>query len=42
MTWVVDTCVLIDVFRGDKKFAAMSSMALQLKLDDVLTVAPKS
>ena len=40
MTWVVDTCVLIDVFRGDKTFAAMSSMALQSKLDDVLTVAP--
>jgi predicted nucleic acid-binding protein len=31
---------LIDVFRGDKTFAAMSSMALQSKLDDVLTVAP--
>ena len=40
MTWVVDTCVLIDVFRGDKTFAVMSSMALQSKLDDVLTVAP--
>ena len=40
MTWVVDTCVLIDVFRGDKTFAAMSSMALQSKLDDVLTGAP--
>ncbi|MBQ6010157.1 MAG: type II toxin-antitoxin system VapC family toxin [Kiritimatiellae bacterium] len=31
---------MIDVFRGDKTFAAMSSMALQSKLDDVLTVAP--
>ena len=40
MTWVVDTCGLIDVFRGDKTFSAMSSMALQSKLDDVLTVAP--
>ena len=40
MTWVVDTCVLIDVLRGDKTFSAMSSMALQSKLDDVLTVAP--
>ena len=27
MTWVVDTCVLIDVFRGDKTFSVMSSMA---------------
>ncbi|MBR4653151.1 MAG: type II toxin-antitoxin system VapC family toxin [Kiritimatiellae bacterium] len=40
MIWVVDTCVLIDVFRGDKTFSEMSSMALQSKLDDVLTVAP--
>ena len=40
MIWVVDTCVLIDVFRGDKTFSEVSSMALQSKLDDVLTVAP--
>ena len=40
MIWVVDTCVLIDVFCGDKTFSEMSSMALQSKLDDVLTVAP--
>jgi len=40
MIWVVDTCVIIDVLRGDKTFAAQSSMALQSKLDDVLTIAP--
>lgn len=40
MTWVVDTCVLIDVFRGDKLFSMASSVALQSKLDDVLTIAP--
>ena len=40
MTWVVDTCVIIDVFRGDKMFSEASSMALQSKLDDVLTIAP--
>lgn len=40
MTWVVDTCVIIDVFRGDEDFSASSSRALQSKLDDVLTIAP--
>ena len=40
MIWVVDTCVIIDVLRGDKTFAAQSSMALQSKLDDVLSIAP--
>ena len=40
MTWVVDTCVIIDVLRGDETFSMRSSMALQAKLDDVLTIAP--
>ena len=40
MTWVVDTCVIIDVLRGDETFSIRSSMALQSKLDDVLTIAP--
>lgn len=40
MTWVVDTCVIIDVLRGDETFSMKSSMALQSKLDDVLTIAP--
>ena len=40
MTWVVDTCVIIDVLRGDETFSIKSSMALQAKLDDVLTIAP--
>ncbi len=39
MTWVVDTCVIIDVLRGDETFSIRSSMALQSKLDDVLTIA---
>ena len=33
MTWVVDTCVIIDVLRGDETFSIKSSMALQAKLD---------
>jgi len=40
MTWVVDTCVIIDVLRGDETFSTKSAMALQAKLDDVLTIAP--
>ena len=40
MTWVVDTCVLIDILRGDQEFGLLSAMALQSKLDDVLTIAP--
>ena len=40
MTWVVDTCVIIDVLRGDETFSTKSSMALQAKLDDVLAIAP--
>ena len=40
MIWVVDTCVIIDVLRGDETFSIRSSMALQSKLDDVLTIAP--
>ena len=40
MTWVVDTCIIIDVLRGDETFSTKSAMALQAKLDDVLTIAP--
>ena len=40
MTWVVDTCVLIDLISGDPEFAEASAMALQSKLDDVLVIAP--
>ena len=40
MTWVVDTCVVIDILRGDKDFATASAAALQSKLDDILTIAP--
>jgi len=40
MTWVVDTCVLIDLLTGDSEFAELSAAALQSKLDEVLTIAP--
>ena len=40
MTWVVDTCILIDVLKADPSFARSSSAALQSKMDDVLIIAP--
>ena len=40
MTWVIDTCVLIDILKADPVFSKLSSMALQSKMDDVLTIAP--
>ena len=40
MTWVVDTCVLIDLLKADPVFAKVSSKALQSKMDDVLIIAP--
>ena len=42
MTWVVDTCVILDILDGKSAFAERSSQALQSKMDDVLTVAPIS
>ena len=42
MTWVVDTCVILDVLDGKSEFAERSAMALQSRLDDVLLVAPVS
>lgn len=40
MTWVVDTCIILDILDGHAEFARPSSFAIQSKLDDVLTVAP--
>ena len=40
MVWVVDTCVLIDVLRGDANFAMPSATALQSKLREGLAIAP--
>ncbi len=40
MSWVVDTCVLIDILRGDERFAVSSASALQSKVRETLTIAP--
>ena len=40
MTWVLDTCVLLDLACNDKMFADCASRAIQAKLDDALTIAP--
>ena len=42
MTWVVDTCIILDILDRHAKFAETSSRALESKLDDVLTIAPIS
>ena len=42
MTWVVDTCIMLDILDSHAEFAEMSSRALESKLDDVLTIAPIS
>ena len=40
MTWIVDTCIILDILDRHPVFAEMSSRALQSKLDDVLAIAP--
>ena len=40
MTWVIDTCILIDILKADPVFSKASSQAIQSKMDDVLVVAP--
>ena len=40
MSWVVDTCVLIDVLRGDESFSSASANAMQSKLTEGLAIAP--
>ena len=40
MSWVVDTCVLIDVARGDRDFASASATALDLKREEGLSISP--
>jgi len=42
MTWVVDTCVILDILDGKSAFTEASSSALQSKLDDALLIAPIS
>jgi len=40
LKWVVDTCVILDVLKGDEDFARMSADALDSKRHEGLTVAP--
>jgi len=40
MTWVVDTCVVIDLVESDGEFSAASAAALASKLDDSFVIAP--
>jgi len=40
MTWVVDTCVIIDMVEQDGEFSSVSAAALASKLDDSFVIAP--
>ena len=40
MKWVVDTCVVLDVLKGDEAFSVMSADALDSKRHEGLTIAP--
>ena len=42
MTWVVDTCVIIDVYGNDPRFGVSSAKFLQKHLADGLTISPVS
>ena len=40
MKWVVDTCVIIDILKGDETFSGMSADALDCKRHEGLIIAP--
>lgn len=40
MTWVVDTCVVIDVLENDPSFGLRSATLLELKLAEGLSICP--
>lgn len=40
MTWVIDTCILVDIVKADPVFALPSAQALQSKMEDGLAIAP--
>lgn len=42
MSWVVDTCVLLDIFENDPEFAIASADALDAHAADGLCVAPET
>ena len=40
MTWVIDTCVILDILDRHPLFGEKSALALNSVMDDVLTIAP--
>ena len=40
MTWVVDTCILLDILDRHPTFGERSADALESKMDSVLVIAP--
>jgi len=40
MTWVVDTCIILDVFENDPRFGQASAALLETLLPEGLTVSP--
>jgi hypothetical protein len=40
MTWVVDTCVVIDVLEDDPSFGLRSATLLEQKLGEGLSICP--
>jgi len=40
MTWIVDTCVVIDVLENDPEFGLRSARLLQARLADGLAISP--
>lgn len=40
MSWVVDTCVLIDVLENDPEFGRASAIVLKRRMTDGLTICP--
>ena len=40
MTWVVDTCIVIDILENDPNFGLLSATLLEAKLDEGLSICP--
>ena len=40
MTWVVDTCIVIDILENDPNFGLRSATLLEAKLDEGLSICP--
>ena len=40
MTWVVDTCIVIDILENDPNFGLRSATILETKLDEGLSICP--